>query len=147
MPTLPGTEDHPHAAAVLGAALPPDGTPSHAYLFGGPAGSGKREVARAFAAALLAEGAADPVNVEHRVRNGVHPDLTWVAPTSSAGILVGDDDEAVVAAASRTSFESTCRVFVSERADELNDQAGYRVLKPHEAPAQLGNPVPCTSER
>ena len=42
-----GTERHPHARAVLGAALAPGGAPSHAYLFCGPAGSGKRTVARA----------------------------------------------------------------------------------------------------
>src|SRR3954451_10777238 len=134
MSVLPGTEDHPHAAAVLGAAIPPAGAPRHAYLFHGPAGSGKRDVARAFAAALLAEGAADPANVEHRVRSGVHPDLTWVAPTSSAGILVGDVDEPVVAAAARTPFEARRRVFVIERADELNDQAANRMLKTLEEP-------------
>src|SRR3954454_8673016 len=145
MPALPGTEDHPHAAAVLGAALPPEGRPSHAYLFGGPAGSGKREVARAFATALLSEGAADPANVEHRVRNGVHPDLTWVAPTSSAGILVGDVDEAVVGAATRTPFEATRRVFVIERADELNDQAANRMLKTLEEPAAFAHLILLTS--
>src|SRR4051795_8366569 len=145
MPALPGTEDHPHAAAVLGAALPPEGRPSHAYLFGGPAGSGKREVARAFATALLSEGAADPANVEHRVRSGVHPDLTWVAPTSSAGILVGDVNEAVVGAATRTPFEATRRVFVIERADELNDQAANRMLKTLEEPAAFAHLILLTS--
>jgi DNA polymerase III delta prime subunit len=40
---------HPHARAVLGAGLPPAGSPSHAYLFHGPAGAGKRAAARAFA--------------------------------------------------------------------------------------------------
>ncbi len=134
---LPGTENHPHAAAVLGSALPPEGSPSHAYLFHGPAGSGKRAVARAFAAALLSEGAADPGNVARRVEAGVHPDLTWVAPTSSAGILVGDVDQAVVAAASRTPFEAQRRVFVIERADELNDQAANRMLKTLEEPASF----------
>jgi DNA polymerase-3 subunit delta' len=126
---LAGAENHPHAAAVLGAALARGGAANHAYLFHGPAGSGKRQVARAFASALLGEGAADPANVAHRVEAGVHPDLTWVAPTSSAGILVGDVDEPVVAAASRTPFESQRRVFVIERADELNDQAANRMLK------------------
>ena len=142
---LAGTENHPHAAAVLGAAVPPAGSPSHAYLFHGPAGSGKREVARVFAAVLLSEGAADPANVEHRVRHGVHPDLTWVAPTSSAGILVGDIDEAVVAAASRTPFEAQRRVFVIERADELNDQAANRMLKTLEEPAPFAHLVLLTS--
>ena len=55
---LAGTEDHPQARIVLAAAL--EGGPSHAYLFHGPAGTGKRTVARAFAAELLAEGAARP---------------------------------------------------------------------------------------
>jgi DNA polymerase-3 subunit delta' len=75
----------------------------------------------------------------------VHPDLTWVAPTSSAGILVGDVDEAVVAAASRTPFEAARRVFVIERADELNDQAANRMLKTLEEPAPFAHLVLLTS--
>jgi len=132
---LSSLERHPHARAVLGAALPPGGSPSHAYLFHGPAGSGKATAARAFAAALLCDGAADPDNARLRVEHGVHPDLTWVAPASSAGILVGDVDEPVVAAATRTPFEAARRVFVIEDADELNDQAANRMLKTLEEPA------------
>ena len=127
-------EQHPHARAVLGGALPPGGTPSHAYLFEGPAGSGKEDVARAFAAALLSEGAADPENASARVMSGAHPDLTWVAPTSSAGLLVGDVSEPVVAASSHTPFEARRRVFVIEQADTLNDQAANRMLKTLEEP-------------
>ena len=41
--TLAGTEDHPHARMVLGSALQ-SGSPSHAYLFHGPAGTGKSTV-------------------------------------------------------------------------------------------------------
>jgi len=130
-------ERHPHARAVLGAALPPDGSPSHAYLFHGPAGSGKAAAARAFAAALLSDGAADPDNARVRVEHGVHPDLTWVAPASAAGILVGDVDQPVVAAATRTPFEAARRVFVIEDADELNDQAANRMLKTLEEPASF----------
>ena len=132
-----GTEEHPHARAVLAAALPPRGRPSHAYLFHGPAGSGKATVGRAFAAALLGEGAAEPREVARRVEAGVHPDLTWVAPASAAGILVGDVDEPVVAAAARTPFEASRRVFVLEDADELNDQAANRMLKTLEEPASF----------
>jgi len=142
---LPGTERHPHAQAVLGPALPPEGRPSHAYLFHGPAGSGKATVARAFATALLADGAPDPEGVARRVEHGVHPDLTWVRPASSAGILVGDVDDAVVAAAARTPFEALRRVFVVEGADELNDQAANRMLKTLEEPPPFAHLVLLTA--
>ena len=142
---LPGTERHPHARAVLGAALAPSGSPSHAYLFSGPAGSGKRSVARAFATALLTEGSADPEGAAVRVQHGAHPDLTWVAPTSAAGILVGDVDEAVVAGAARTPFEAQRRVFVIEDADELNDQAANRMLKTLEEPPSFAHLILLTT--
>jgi DNA polymerase-3 subunit delta' len=142
---LTGTERHPHARAVLGAALAPGGAPNHAYLFCGPAGSGKRTVARAFAAALLTEGASDPDGAAVRVEHGAHPDLTWVTPASSAGILVGDIDEAVVAGAARTPFESSRRVFVIEDADELNDQAANRMLKTLEEPPSFAHLILLTS--
>jgi DNA polymerase III subunit delta' len=131
---LAGIEDHPHARAVLSAALAPGGSPSHAYLFHGPTGSGKRDVARALAAALLAEGAPDPREAAARVQSGAHPDLTWVAPSGAAEMLVSDIDEPVVAAASRTPFESRRRVFVIERADTMNDQSANRMLKTLEEP-------------
>jgi DNA polymerase-3 subunit delta' len=147
---LSGTERHPHAAAVLGAALPGAGPglrPSHAYLFHGPAGSGKRAVARAFAAALLSDGlgATEAQAVATRVDHGAHPDLTWVKPRSAAGILVGDIDEAVVAAATRTPFEARRRVFVIEAADELNDQAANRMLKTLEEPPSFAHLLLLTS--
>jgi DNA polymerase-3 subunit delta' len=142
---LPGTERHPHAAAVLTAALPPTGAPNHAYLFSGPAGSGKRAVARAFAAALLTDGVPDPDGAAARVQHGVHPDLTWVAPASAAGILVGDVDEAIVAGAARTPFEAPRRVFVIEDADELNDQAANRMLKTLEEPPSFAHLILLTS--
>ena len=78
---LAGIEHHPHARAVLLPALAPGGRPSHAYLFHGPSGTGKRALARSFAAALLAEGAGDPGAVAERVARGSHPDLTWAATT------------------------------------------------------------------
>ncbi|MGH2855045.1 MAG: hypothetical protein ACRDLF_12745, partial [Solirubrobacteraceae bacterium] len=90
--SLPGLDAHPHARAVLLPALPPVDDerpprpgqgPSHAYLFHGPPGAGKRTVARAFAAALLAEGSPEPEAVPGRVARGAHPDLTWVTPSGA----------------------------------------------------------------
>src|SRR3978361_2295068 len=114
---------HPHARAVLPAALPPGGSPSHAYLFHGPAGAGKREAARAFAAELLAAGRADPARAPRPAGAGSHPDLTWVRPSGAAEMLVSDIEEPVIGAATRTPFESHRRVFVIEGADTMNDQA------------------------
>ena|SRR5215212_1004349 len=137
MADLPGTEHHPHARATLGAALAPDRAPSHAYLFHGPAGSGKRTAARAFAAALLAEGAADPAGVRTRVEHGTHPDLTWVIPSGAHEMLVGDIEQPVVAAAAMTPFEAARRVFVLEQADALIEQAANKLLKTLEEPASF----------
>jgi DNA polymerase-3 subunit delta' len=126
-------DQHPHAAAVLGAAL--EGAPAPAYLLHGPAGTGKRAAARDFAAALLARGAADPESARTRVAHGAHPDLTWVAPSGAHEMLRRDVDEAVVSAASRTPFEARHRVFVLERADTMNDEAANSLLKTLEEPA------------
>src|SRR6202050_4304156 len=145
---LPGIDAHPHARAVLRPALGPEGAPSHAYLFHGPSGTGKRTVARAFAAALLAEGARDPGAVAERVARDSHPDLTCVTPSGAAEMLGGhidepvsgaemaggDSDEPGVAPATRTPFESSRRVFVIEGADTMNDQAANRMLKTLEEP-------------
>jgi DNA polymerase-3 subunit delta' len=126
---------HPHARAVLKPALEPGGRASHAYLFHGPEGAGKRAVAREVAAALLSAGSADPDGARARALSGAHPDLTWVTPTGAHEILVSDIDEPVVAAASKTPFEALRRVFVIERVDELGDEAANRMLKTLEEPA------------
>ncbi|WP_170320714.1 AAA family ATPase, partial [Patulibacter medicamentivorans] len=140
MSVLTATEHQPHARAVLRGAFVTDGgaavRPSHAYLFQGPAGSGKRTVARALAAELLTEGASDPVEAAARVQRGAHPDLTWVTPTGAAVMRREDIDEAVVQAVSRRPFEARRRVFVLERAESLNDNAANRLLKTLEEPPE-----------
>src|SRR3546814_14951463 len=57
--------------------------PVHAYLLVGPAGSGKRTAARAFAALLLA-GDSQGEDAERHVRLALaeaHPDLPVIEPT------------------------------------------------------------------
>jgi DNA polymerase III subunit delta' len=132
---LAGTEDHPQARMVLSTAL--EVGPSHAYLFHGPAGTGKRTAARAFAAELLAEGDPDPESVRRRVAHGTHPDLTWVRPTGAHVMRTDDVDEPVIAAAYRTPFEARRRVFVLERVETMNDEVANRMLKTLEEPASF----------
>jgi DNA polymerase-3 subunit delta' len=130
---VPGTEDHPQARMVLGTAL--QAGPSHAYLFHGPAGVGKRTAARAFAAELLAEGADDPDDTRRRALAGTHPDLTWVRPTGAHVMRTDDVEGPVIGAATRTPFEARRRVFVLERVDTMNDEVANRMLKTLEEPA------------
>ncbi len=112
-----------------------DARASHAYLFYGPAGAGKRAAARALAAELLTTGSRDPASARARVLSGSHPDLTWVVPSGAHEILISDIDQPVIASVSKTPFEASRRVFVIERVDELGDEAANRMLKTLEEPA------------
>jgi DNA polymerase-3 subunit delta' len=129
---------------VLGSALR-SGSLSHAYLFHGPPGTGKRAAARALAAELLAEGSPDPENARVRVAHGSHPDLTWVVPTGAHVMRVDDVEEPVVSAATRTPFESKKRVFVLERVDLMNDEVANRMLKTLEEPPAFVHLILLTS--
>ncbi len=128
---------HPHARTVLTPALTDGARASHAYLFHGPGGAGKRAVARALAGELLSEGSPDSASARARVDSGAHPDLTWVTPSGAHEMLVSDIDGPVVSAASKTPFEASRRVFVIERVDELGDEAANRMLKTLEEPASF----------
>jgi DNA polymerase-3 subunit delta' len=61
-------------------------------------------------------------------------------------MLVSDIDEPVVAAAARTPFESSRRVFVIERADTMNDDAANRMLKTLEEPPAFAHLVLLTDK-
>ncbi|MFT4049364.1 MAG: hypothetical protein QM648_05935 [Solirubrobacterales bacterium] len=127
------TATHAHARALLISAL--QGDPSHAYLFHGPRGVGKAEAARAFAAALLADGAPDPEGAHGRALRGAHPDLTWVTPSGAHEMLLADIAEPVVRGATRTPMEGARRVFVIERAETMSDAVANSMLKTLEEPA------------
>ncbi len=73
------TEHQARARVALTAALAVG--PSHAYLFSGPRGAGKRAAARAFAAEILAAGAGDPDDAAppRPADPSPHPDLVWLA--------------------------------------------------------------------
>ena len=144
---IAASEHQPRVRATLVAAL--SGGPSHAYLLYGPAGSGKRDVARAFAAELLAAAAGhgdgpeapatpDPVAVEETRRRALldpspHPDLVWLAPEGLQH-RVEDIRNRVIRLASRRPFEGGRRVFVIEQAEAMRDEAQNALLKTLEEP-------------
>ena len=130
----PGTEDHPHARMVLGTALASGDALARLPL---PRPAGHRQAHRRAGARRRAarRGRGRPRGRAPARAAGTHPDLTWVKPTGAHVMRVGDVDEAVVAAAGRTPFESSRRVFVLERADTMNDEVANRLLKTLEEPA------------
>jgi DNA polymerase III subunit delta' len=137
---LAGTEHQPQARMALEGALSGNGL-THAYLFHGPPGTGKREAARAFAAALICEGVEDAPEAERRVLAGVHPDLTWVEPRGAHDVLVDDVRDGVVRQAALRPFESSRRVFVIVDADRMNDESQNTLLKTLEEPASFAHLV------
>jgi DNA polymerase III subunit delta' len=136
---LAGTEHQPRARIALEAALRGDEGPTHAYLFHGPPGTGKRAAARSFAAALLSEGSPDPADTVRRVLTGVHPDLSWVEPRGAHEVLVDDVRSEVVRQAALRPFEAARRVFVIAEADRMNDESQNALLKTLEEPASFAH--------
>ena len=130
---LEATEHQGRARVALAAALA--GGPSHAYLFRGPRGSGKRAVARAFAAEVLAAAAAEPEDARRRalLDPSPHPDLVWLAPTG-AQHMVEEVRERVIRAAAYRPFEGGKRVFVVEAAEAMRDESQNALLKTLEEP-------------
>jgi len=128
------TAHQPRARFALQAALA--GDPSHAYLFRGPRGSGKRGAARAFAAEILAAAAtADAEDARRRalLDPSPHPDLVWLAP-AGAQHMVEEVRERVIRAAAYRPFEGGKRVFVIEAAEAMRDESQNALLKTLEEP-------------
>jgi len=127
------TEHQARARVALSAALA--GNPSHAYLFRGPRGSGKRSAARAFAAEMLAAASTDPEDARRRalLDPSPHPDLVWLVPTG-AQHMVEEVRERVIRAAAYRPFEGGKRVFVVEAAESMRDESQNALLKTLEEP-------------
>jgi DNA polymerase-3 subunit delta' len=118
------------AVAELRAAV---ATPVHAYLLVGPRGSGKRALARAFAAALLSRDRTGDDAARHArlALAEVHPDLTMIE-RRGASISVEQADE-IVTSASRASVEGGPKVLVLDEF-HLVTVAGPKLLKSIEEP-------------
>ena len=111
---------------------------THAWLITGPPGSGRSNVARAFATALQCEtrtgcGACEACRLG---TSGSHPDITWVRSETSV-LYVGDMRELVLSAAKFPSI-GRWQVVVIEDADRLgtpeNPRTGNALLKAIEEP-------------
>ena len=108
---------------------------THAWLFTGPAGSGRSVAARAFAAALLCPdlgcGQRPPC---HQVLAGTHADVLLVRPDGlSYGVKQTRD---LVLRAATAPFGGRCRKpILFEDADRATEQAANALLKAIEEPS------------
>jgi DNA polymerase-3 subunit delta' len=139
------TEHQGRARVALTAAL--ESGPSHAYLFRGPRGAGKRAAARAFAAEIVAIGAEDPDDARRRalLDPSPHPDLVWLAPRG-AQHLVEEVRERVIRASAYRPFEGGKRVFVVEAAEAMRDESQNALLKTLEEPPEFVHLILLSSE-
>ena len=112
-----------HEAKRLLAAALAEG-PAHAYLLYGPAGVGKRALARRFAAELLGDHA--------RVERGTHPDLYVLEPLGDQIRI--DDVRELRRDLHMRPFEAQRRVYLVFGADTMNEDAADALLKDLEEP-------------
>lgn len=131
--------DQHHAVGLLRAALR-SGRVHHAYLFAGPAGTGRSETAAAFAQALQCEhyredscGACGPCR---KVAADVHPDVRWVRPLEGRATIGIDQVREVRKDAAYGPHEGRWKVFVFCPADSMLAEAQNSLLKLLEEPPE-----------
>ena len=107
---------------------------SHAYLFCGPAGSGKTVAAYALAQAFLCEqGGCGTCDDCMRVARRSHPDVHAYAPEGAAGYLV-DQIRGIVSDVSLAPVRAKRKVYILDRVDLLGHAAANAFLKTLEEP-------------
>jgi DNA polymerase-3 subunit delta' len=114
--------EQPEAKRLLTAALREG--PAHAYLLHGPAGTGKREAAIAFAGAVLGD--------ERRAHDRTHPDL-YVLEALGEMIRI-DAVRELRRDLHMRPFEGDRRVYLILSAHLLNEDAADALLKDLEEP-------------
>ncbi len=112
---------------------------SHAYIFDGQKGLGKKTIAGAFAKALLCEdnrlGDACGQCVACRTfDSGNNPDVAYVGPTKTKSISVDDIREQINNEVLIKPFKYRYRVFIMDEANIMTPAAQNALLKTLETP-------------
>ncbi len=115
---------------------------SHAYVFGGKKGSGKRLIASLFAMTLQCEEhGTEPCQQCPSCKkflSGNHPDIFYIRHSKANSIGVDDVREQLVNDISIRPYESRYKIYIIEEADKLTVQAQNAILKTVEEPPSYG---------
>ena len=141
---FPQVTGHEEIRRHLMAAVT-SGRISHAYLFDGMEGVGRRTMARAFIQALLctenkgrSEGCGHCVACR-TVLDGNHPDVHWIRPEKGSGtIRVGQIRQELVQDMMVRPYQSAYKIYVIEKAELLGTEAQNAMLKTIEEPPAYG---------
>jgi DNA polymerase-3 subunit delta' len=105
----------------------------HAWLFTGPPGSGRSNLASAFAAALLCEsGGCGQCKSCRMVASGTHPDVTSLA--TERVIISIEEIRALVSNSYLGSSVGRYRIMIIEDADRMAERSSNVLLKALEEP-------------
>lgn len=123
------------------------GRATHAYLFSGPQGSGKLDVACAFAQALVCEdqGCGHCIDCKKALLRN-HPDIRVVHPAGAQGYLIEQIRE-VVSDATRAPIQAKHKVFILEDVEQLGTSAANAFLKTLEEPSSRVTLILLTSRQ
>ena len=111
---------------------------SHAYIFGGERGSGKRLLATVFAMTLQClEHGTDPCQVCpscRKLQSGNHPDVIFVTHEKPNSIGIDDIREQLIGDVGIKPYESPYKIYIVDDASKLTLQAQNALLKTIEEP-------------
>lgn len=134
---LPGQDEALDVVRVAAAAAHAGdggrGAMTHSWLITGPPGSGRSNLAYAFATALLGDGTPDGDEGTRRlVRARTHPDLAVLA--TDRVIIAMDEVRSLVSSSQYSPSVSRYRVMVIEDADRMTERTSNLLLKALEEP-------------
>ena len=139
---------HEQVIAHLSTALKNEKI-SHAYIFNGEHGCGKKMLAKTFAKALECEAGygdcCDMCRACHQADTGNHPDIRWVTHEKPSSIGVEDIRVQVNNDIEIKPYSGKYKIYIIDEAEKMTQQAQNALLKTIEEPPSYGVIILLTS--